>query len=54
MRGYKYIPYSSIWDLLLICSAEKRLSYARKCKKVQEPSEEIVIWESKIKDLISA
>jgi hypothetical protein len=23
------------------------------CKGVQEPSEEIVIWESKIKDLIS-
>jgi hypothetical protein len=24
------------------------------CKEVQEPSDEIVIWESKIKDLISA
>jgi hypothetical protein len=34
VRGYKYIPYSSIWGLLLICSAEKHLSCARECKSL--------------------
>jgi hypothetical protein len=34
VRGYKYIPYSSIWALLLICSAKKHLSCARKCKSL--------------------
>jgi hypothetical protein len=34
---YKYIPYPSIWGLLLICSAEKHLSYAMKCKRSPSP-----------------
>jgi hypothetical protein len=31
---YKYFSHSSIWGLLLICSAEKHLSSARECKSL--------------------
>jgi hypothetical protein len=48
-EGYKYIPYALI-SLAHLFSWETPFM----CKGVQEPSEEIVIWESKIKDLISA
>jgi hypothetical protein len=41
---YKYIPNPSIWGLLLVCSAEKHLLYARKCKSSSED------WDLRIQD----
>jgi hypothetical protein len=36
---YKYIPFTSFRGLLLICSAEKHLSSARKCMSSSEGSD---------------